>query len=647
MPGRAIEHDDLLRLTHVTAGRLAPDGEGLAYTVSRIDAEAELERAELWIGTVEGSAHPVTGAGRSDARPAWSPDGASVAYLSTPDDGVPQLRILPAAGGDPRQLTDFARGITGGIAWSPDGTRIAFTSVPDEPARDPSRTYRVDRLVYRGDGIGLIDDAVRSLYVVDVATGVVSRLTHDRCMHDDPRWSPDGAALLVMASFDPDDAAYAPWPRMVDVASGAIREPTRAWAAARGAAWLPDGGGLVVVGRSRPAPYGAKDDLWVVRFDEAPENRTVGLDVGVAGILLQDMPVGLRSMTPLLDPRGGGAYVRLQRGGRAGIARVALEGDEDVRVVVDGDRACELLDVGRERLLFLTCDILNPADLSVSDLDGGGERRLTTLNDDWWGGMRLPTVERIVARSPDDVVVEAWYVAPPGGSGPRPTALSIHGGPFAAFGHVFRFETLLLASRGYGVLLPNYRGSSGYGDAFSTAIQGRVSDLEHADLMAAVDHVVERGWADPDRLGVFGASYGGMMTCWIVGHTDRFRAAVSQSPVINRDSYYGTADIGTTYTVEQIGATPWEAPEEYRRSSPLSYAHLVTTPTLLIQNEQDWRCPPEQAEQFYARLKVVGCETEMVRIPDASHSGTISGPVPGRVARNEALLDWLDVHLHP
>jgi dipeptidyl aminopeptidase/acylaminoacyl peptidase len=243
------------------------------------------------------------------------------------------------------------------------------------------------------------------------------------------------------------------------------------------------------------------------------------------------------------------------------------------------------------------------------------------------------------------VDVEGWYLKPPLGTAPYPTILYIHGGPHGAYGHIFSFDFQLLAGAGYGVLIVNHRASTGYGNDFSTAIKGDWGNLDYQDLMAGVDHAIALGLADADRLGVCGLSGGGNLSSWIVGQTDRFKAAVPENPVTNWVSFYGVSDVGVWFAVEQMGGHPHEIPDVYARCSPITYAHRCTTPTLLVQGENDYRCPAEQSEQFYTVLKANGCAVEMLRLPNSSHGGAIIGPVASRRAQNEALLDWFQRYI--
>ena len=305
-----------------------------------------------------------------------------------------------------------------------------------------------------------------------------------------------------------------------------------------------------------------------------------------------------------------------------------------------------LLDVAGGKLLYSADDINATPDLYVANLDGSDERRLTHLNGDFLSGIIMPEYTNLHFTGGDGAAVEGWYVKPTNGAeAPYPTILWIHGGPHGAQGNRFAFDTHVLNGAGYGVLFVNHRASTGYGNAFSTAIKGDWGNLDYGDLMAGVDYAIAQGLADPDRLGVCGISGGGNLSCWVVGQTDRFKAAVPQNPVTNWTSFYGVSDVGVWFAVEELGGHPHEIPEVYRRCSPITYAHNCVTPTLLIQTEHDWRCPPEQSEQFYTVLKANGCAVEMLRQPGGSHGGSINGAVPLRRANLEATLDWFNRHI--
>ncbi|MDQ4076346.1 MAG: S9 family peptidase, partial [Chloroflexota bacterium] len=367
------------------------------------------------------------------------------------------------------------------------------------------------------------------------------------------------------------------------------------------------------------------------------------LKYGVDSTLQADMPMPITKVPRLLVSEDGqSAYAQVQVGGTIQIYRIALTGSERWTAVVDGERAALPLDLRQDTLLFLVSTLNDPTNLFVRDLEGSNECQLTYLNRELLEERALPRVVSLMFRSVDDVLVEGWLMEPPMGEMPYPTILYIHGGPHVGFGHAFSFDFQMLAGAGYAVLFINQRGSSGYGDRFATQIIGDWGNLDYRDLMAGVDFAILEGYVDPERLGCCGLSGGGNLSCWIVGQTNRFKAAVPENPVTNWVSLYGTSDIGTWFAVEELGGHPHEIPEVYHRCSPITYAHRCATPTLLIQGENDYRCPPEQSEQFYTVLKANGCITEMLRLPGGSHNGSVYGDPPLRRAQNEALLDWMN-----
>jgi dipeptidyl aminopeptidase/acylaminoacyl peptidase len=502
-------------------------------------------------------------------------------------------------------------------------------------------------LVYRFNDMEYLDDVVQSLYIVGIEGGEAKRLSSDAFMNSNPQWSPDGSEILYMASMHPDIArAMTARVRAVNPDTGAMREILADWGIVGAASWTPDGKSVVVIGQPDGLPIGSKNDLWVVPASGGtPENRTAGIKVGVGGGLQADMPVVLYSAIIPVAPDGKSAYVSVQEGGNVSIYRVALSGGESWQAVVKGERAAFLKGQNANRLVYVVSDINHPIDLFCSDTSGGSERQLTNINEAWLAQVKLPRIEHLLFPSSDGVQVEGWLMTPAEGAAPYPTILDIHGGPHSAYGRVFHFDTQLLCGAGYAVLMINHRASLGYGNEFSTAIKGDWGNLDYKDLMAGVDYVIAKGWADPDRLGVCGLSGGGNLSCWTVGQTRRFKAAVPENPVTNWVSFYGVSDIGVWFATEELGGHPHEIPEVYARCSPITYAHTCTTPTLLIQGEHDWRCPPEQSEQFYTVLRANGCIAEMLRLPNSSHAGTIQGAPTIRKAHNDALLGWMNKYV--
>ncbi|MEZ4674310.1 MAG: S9 family peptidase [Caldilineaceae bacterium] len=647
----AVHLEDLFQLEFLQDAQLSPDGQTVAYslmTVVSTDqkdssvAPREEERSQIYLLSLKsGETRALTAGLAQDSTPRWSPDGRHIAFRST-RNGPAQLFRIAVDGGEAHMMTTLPQGIGGDIAWSPDGKQIVFTAPPQQEPRDPKLPYRLTRAVYRFDKAGYLDTVVTDLYVIAATGGEPRALTADAYNNGAPVWSPDGQEILYTVTMFPDSHRINAALRSVDLA-GNSRDLIWDWGAVTAATWTPDSQQVVFVGTPTGLPIGTQDQLWVIdRHGGAPEPRSAELGYKVGGGLQMDMPARfLRTPRLFVTADGAAVYVQVQVGGTVSIYRVALRGEAQWEAVVTGEQATFPLDVQANQLLYFLSTHDDPMQLYLVNLDTNMSRRLTDLNAKLRSQWDEPTVQRLQFPGSDGVMVEGWIMTPARGTAPYPTILYIHGGPHSAFGHIFSFDFRILASAGYAVLFVNHRASTGYGDSFATQIKGDWGNLDYHDLMAGVDHAIALGLADADRLGCCGLSGGGNLSCWIVGQTDRFKAAVPENPVTNWVSFYGVSDIGPWFAVEQLGGHPHEIPEVYARCSPITYAHRCTTPTLLVQGEHDWRCPAEQSEQFYAVLKVNGCPVEMVRLPGSAHAGSIEGPPAIRRAHNEALLDWL------
>ena len=650
---RSVQPTDLFQLHFLQSAALSPDGQSVAYSVATHDATDDADYEQIWLLAIASGQHrQLTFGKHKNQAPQWSPDGKTLAFVSTRGE-KPQIYLLPVDGGEARQLTQFKQGVSGGLAWSPDGQHLALCAgpQPDQP-HDATLPYRLTRHVYRFDAIGYLDTAVQDLYVIPLSGGEARRLTADGCQNTAPQWAPDGSRLLYVATMTPaSHRAMTPELRIVTLDGASTTVIDHTWGNFSGsAAWLPDSRQLAFVGVAGGQPIGTQNDLFVVdSVSGQVSKRTAGLDRQVGARLQPDMPSGVANQLAKVLVADGGAvaYVPVQIGGTVQVYRVGLTGETAYEAVLSGDRSCFLLDgnSASATLLYAVSDFNTPPDLYLADGKGQHEQRLTELNTAILATLQQPVVEHLWFPGQDDVPVEGWFIRPVEAAAPYPTILYIHGGPHSAFGAVYHFDTQMLVGAGYAVLMVNQRASTGYGNNFSTAIKGAWGNLDYTDLMAGVDAVIAKGWADPDRLGVCGLSGGGNLSCWIVGQTDRFKAAVPENPVTNWQSFYGVSDIGVWFAVEQLGGHPHEIPEVYIRCSPITYAHRCKTPTLLVQCEQDWRCPAEQAEQFYTVLKANGCPVEMVRLPGMPHAGAINGTPKVRRAQNEALLGWMKAYV--
>ena len=641
-PKPTFQPDTLFRFKFLQKGKISPDGKKMVYGVSRLDVEKDQEFANLWLLDLETYyIRQLTFGDWSDSQPDWSPDGEKIAFLST-RSGKAQIYVMHVDGGEARELVDLP-GIGGGPHWSPDGEKIAFTAAAGiEKMPEPGKPYRVTRLTYRFDGMGLVEPILQSIYTLPAEGGEAKRLFEDEAHSTLQGWSPDGKFLLFTSAFGPEK--FCPFEAVLKLADldGNLTTLNSGWGNVTKAIWLPDNKQILFAGTPAGKPIGSKEDLWLTDIhDKTPVCRTENLEYGVLGGLQGDMSASTEGAV-FTSPDGSKAYCPVQKGGTVQLYEINLSGPESWRICVGGERCCIPVGLAGERLVYGAATMNRAPDFFSADLQGENEERLTRLNCKMLQEHAKVSVEPLLFKSVDGTEVEGWFMKPPYGEAPYPTILYIHGGPHSAFGYTFSFDFQMLAGAGYGVLFINHRASLGYGDAFSTAIKGDWGYLDYQDLMYGVDFAIEKGLADPDKLGVCGISGGGNLSCWIVGNTQRFKAAVPENPVTNWVSMYGVSDLGAWFAVEELGGHPHEIPEVYKKCSPVSYAHTCSTPTLLVQGESDQRCPPEQSEQFYTILKANGCITEMLRLPNSPHPGSIVGPPSLRRAQNEALLDWMN-----
>lgn len=631
--------DDLFDLKFLRDARLSPDGTKAASVVSWT---GESEHFEIAICELKTSRWTRLAYDGNAIWPRWSPDGRWLAFVG---DGRLRLADMNSGHiGEP--LTPEGHAVQGAPSWSPDSERMAVSLLRHRRA---SGVRRITTAAFRAEGIGFIDGIEQRIELVSRTGGEGQVLTGAReGMCHSPEWSPCGRRILF---FSTDNAvpiaSYSPRLMRAEVTGGGVNEILGQGWYITAARWLPDGMRIAVSAAHNSSLTIPNATLWVVDLNGRAEQRTPGLAGKIGGVLHHDMPaweLTRGNVLTVLDHTT--AYITVLTRGSYHIWRVSLTGDIDIQPMLVGARSCLVLDAhaATQTLLYALTDLRAPPEVCVSDLAGQSERKISHLNDAVLATWPKVEVEHFTYRSHDGLELEAWFMAPRGRVGAIPTILFIHGGPFAAMGQIFRYDFLMLISRGFGVLFHNFRGSAGYGDDFSRLIMGDWGGLGFPDHMAAADAAIARGFADPDRMGVWGPSHGGFATCWVVGHTARFKAAVAEAASTNRATAYYLTDAPDTIALD-MGGRPHEIPEVYRARSPITYAHHCRTPTMFIHGENDLRCPISEAEQFYRVLLDVGCDTAMVRIPDCNHMGDSSGPLAARRAQNDALLDWFGRHL--
>jgi len=647
-----MQPQDINEIVNASDPRISPDGSRIAYVVTEIDAEANEYRSAIWVVPFDGSAEPVqfTAGERRDTTPRWSPDGRWLAFASSrgEDPKTPSnLYVIPATGGEARKLTDQKESVES-VAWSPDSTRIAFTArvrddeyeEEDEKKRMPRRFHRV---FHKLDSVGWTGDRRKQIFVVAAdGSAPESQLTSGDFEHDAPAWSADGTKIFFDGLRDEDwDTKLIGHLYVVDAAGGEPKQLTDDSASYGAASVSPDGS--------------------LVAFQYSPEDGTYPRhsQIGVMSAAGSNERILTRSLdrqcAPYPDSRepiwdGDRIVFSVEDGGNIHLYAVSADGSAEPERIVDGEHVLGGYDVRDNKIAYTAS-----THTTMRELHADG-RRLTNVGQKFTEGRKLAEPERFTARSKDGYEVDAWIVRPPDFEpGKRyPAILTIHGGPFTQYGTGFFDEVQVYAAGGYVVLFSNPRGGSGYSEEHGRAIRGPVGDagpgwgtLDYDDVMGVVDTALEQfDFIDADRLGVIGGSYGGYMTSWIVGHTNRFKAAISERAVNNLVSMFGSSDLFWVFH-RQFGGPLWDHVDAYLEKSPSTYAKNIETPVLVLHSEQDLRCNIEQGEHFFSLLHLLGKEVEMVRFPAESHELSRSGSPVHRVARFETILEYFGRYLSP
>ncbi|MBE3589505.1 MAG: S9 family peptidase [Firmicutes bacterium] len=699
---RTLMPSDLFRLRLVSDAQISPDGSLVAYVLTELDRQADAYRSRIVAVDVEsGRSWDLTDGRSRDDSPRWSPDGRRLAFRSD-REGRHRLYVLdldsdgrPAA---PARPVEGAPEGAGPVAWSPDGRRIAFSAPvldeglpPDHPWRGPAEEYAASARVYaepfyRLDGEGFRGPKRRRVCVleIDAPAGAAPRLTvidggrlprpelagpTGRGFDDaDPIWSPDGRRLAFTRHYPPrrDTARWGTTEIWTAPADGG--EPACA-AALDGQCGHPaftrDGGAILFFGHDGHAEGSTNEHLYRIIPGGAPEDLTPGFDRSIGNHVRSYERGTPPSLPPLLGPGDTVLFIATDGGeqplwaaGAGGPSTPVRLGPGGRRVVpsfsvsADGRRAALVIEtatsVGDVYVVELAAE--GPATgeaAGAASVRVAGERRLTAVNDDLYAEVGLVEPERFTATGPGGWTVEGWILKPKGAAQGerRPLVLNIHGGPHGTWGYTLMFENQLLAAHGFAVVYGNPRGSQGYGEAFTRAVDYHWGEDDFRDLMALVDHACRLPFVDPKRLGVMGNSYGGFMTNWITSHDRRFRAAVTQGTISNLVSDFGTSDYGFVKGRLEGAKTPWTAAEALWNESPLKYVDQVEAATLILHGEFDQRCPIEQAEQWFAALQCRGVTSAFVRYPGESHGFTRTGKPSHRVDRLRRHLDWFLAYL--
>jgi dipeptidyl aminopeptidase/acylaminoacyl peptidase len=704
MPRRTpIRPEDIYEIHVPTDCQLSPDGRRVATAVARADRDQLKNTTHLWIAEVGGAREPscaqFTQGKHSERMPRWSSDGKTIAFLSTRSERT-ELWIMPADGGEGRQLTKL-EGVIGEFAWSPDGRKLvaAFTARDLEVKEREARKKRgepgaeaplvrvVGRLSYKLDGSGFLPQSRTHLFIIDAVTGKARRLTGgNEFSEGEPCFSPDGKWVYFTSNRTADPDRFADREDIWRIpARGGVLEKIRTFGGPAGEPSIsPDGRWIAFLGKKdADEPWNQRHTkLWVTptaggrpvclteRLDRTCRNTTISDTAGTGG-----------SSLAVWSPDSRQVYFLVSNEGRGEIWRVGLrDRAPEPMVQAHGQVLAFSIDFEREVIHAAWSDLENPGEIRSFPLPLAGpavrgrrpSRRMraapdgtaeasgsqlpaaslvrSAFNTGWLARRELAVPEEVWFTGKRNHALQGWILAPRRRNRARkgPAVLYIHGGPATQYGCAFFHEFQVLAARGYTVFYSNPRGGTGYSEKHLNAIVGKWGTIDYDDLMSFTDVALRRApHVDRKRVAVAGGSYGGYMTNWIIGHTNRFACAITSRSISNFLSFVGTSDFGYLWPKEFGSGGPWEARDRYLRMSPLYYLENMRTPTLIEHQEEDHRCPIEQAEQLWTALKWKGVPVAFLRYPGEPHGMSRGGRPDRRIDRLERIHAWLEEWTKP
>ncbi len=645
-----LELTDIFSLEYVSDPQISPDGTKIIYVRNFKDIMTDKNLSNLWIVNFDGSQNrPLTNGNQNDLAPRWSHDGTKIVFKSNLQNDKFKLFLMWLDTKDYTALTNTTSS-PGTISWSHDDTHLAFTmfvpkkpesiiELPDKPegAQWNKPPVYIDKMNYRGDGQGYNKSGNDQLFILSTDGGSPRQLTFSEYDHGTPIWSKDNQKLYFGANLHENHEFETSNSEIYELTIGnnSIKPLTDRLGPDIGPALSPDGKQIAYTGYDDRYQGYQVTKLYIMNADGTNSRLISGdFDRDIQNIIWSGDGKGLYFQ---FDDKGDTKVGFISTSGKVTRIFENLGGLSLGRPY----NAAAFTVSNNNKFAYTLGGTQHPADLGA--FYKGNNQRITKLNDDLFSYRNLAEVEELWWESSfDQRKIQGWLVKPPNfdPSKKYPLILEIHGGPFMSYGSVFSAEIQLYAAKGYLVLYTNPRGSTSYGEEFGNLIHHDYPNHDYDDLMSGIDEVISKGFVDEENLFVTGGSGGGILSAWIVGKTDRFAAAVVAKPVINWYSFVLYADnIGFFYKY-WFPNKPWEDPSNYLKRSPLSYVGNISTPTMLLTGEEDYRTPIAESEQFYAALKLEKVETAMVRIPGASHG--IANKPSNLMAKTASVLAWFE-----
>ncbi|MBS3787373.1 S9 family peptidase [Candidatus Bipolaricaulota bacterium] len=657
-----ISTKDLYRLEILSTPSISPDGKYVVYSKKWVDRESKEKYANLWLLNTENSNHNrLTHGDQIDREPRWSPNGQEIAFLSDRgEEEDSQLHSIPPDGGEARPLTSLT-GTIQSFEWKPDGRKLLLQFRKHETDDSEPVSRQITRAFYKEEGFGYLPEGRWHTWTVGLNEKKPVQITDDEAFSSwdknwnelEPSWSPDGnkivfrstrsedpgmdleAVDLFIISLEDEKITRIPTPE------GPVQKPS----------FSPEGNYIAYYGREGKGQDWKKTDLWIVPSNGkgSAKNLTANYDYEVSHWTLNDLG-DFRFVSPTWSADGKKIFFQSTKHGNT-ILNSADIGSKESKVGsivndfgVVGDFS---FDQKKRKFVYLHSSLKDPNQLWSKSLGDNSSSCLTETNYEVLEDKNLGEVETVWVEGGENNKIQGWIVKPPNFDPEKeyPSIMEIHGGPRLQYGNLFMHEFYYLAAQGYVVYYCNPRGGRGYGEEHAKAIWRNWGSADYDDLMAFANFIEDKHYIDETKMGVTGGSYGGFMTNWIIGHIDRFAAAVTQRSVSNQVSMFGSSDWNWEFQRDDEPVLPWEDLESYWKQSPIKYIDNATTPTLVIHSESDLRCPLEQGEQVYVALKRLGVDTKMVVFPEESHGLSREGRTDRRVERLKTMKNWFNKYL--
>ncbi|KAA0547620.1 S9 family peptidase [Bacillus sp. BGMRC 2118] len=655
---RGIQSRDLYKLKSVNQPQFSPDGKQYLFVQTEMDESNQEYMSHVFVSDLHGErARQYTYGKVRDQQARWSPDGGLIAFLSN-RSGKTQLYILDPTGGEPRQLTDIKNGISQ-YMWSFDskyiflntslGTDEDLIHNQEKPKEEKVEPMVVDKLFYKSDASGFFNHKYNQIVSVEVETGKLTVLTDGLYDYSLGSPSPDGKMIALLGNPS-DEADYELNSNvfLLNIEDQSLQQVTSS-GSFNNISWSPCGTYLSFIGHEKEYRSATLSRIWLYEVETKQiQCLTSNWDVQVGDVAIGDFQLGHISEGLVWTEDSNGFYFLASDQGSTNVYYGDIEGLVYPVTLDDHHVYSFAVDGKTHKIICGISTPTEPGELYLIDLQSGEKKQLTNVNAAFLSDIELSPAEAISFNAKDGLEIHGWLMKPVGFEAGQkvPLIVEIHGGPHMMYANSYFHEFQVLAAKGYAVLFTNPRGSHGYGQDFVDKVRGDYGGNDYLDIMSAVDFVLENyNFIDENRLGVTGGSYGGFMTNWIVGHTNRFKAAVTQRSISNWISFYGVSDIGYFFTDWEVLRGESFDPEKLWNHSPLKYVNHIETPLLILHGEKDYRCPIEQAEQLYVTLKHNKKETMFVRFPEANHELSRSGHLNLRIHRLDHIAGWFDKYL--